>query len=77
MHDNIGGHSNFNNSVLNFNFAEFSLNLYERFRGTYIDLDKCVLEWNHDDMAQVGGSSVLTVKVGVVVLIHELITVNS
>ena len=51
--------------VFSFLFSEFFLNLYERFRGTYIDMGKCVLEWNHQDNTQVGGSTVLTVKVSI------------
>ena len=42
----------------------FSLGLYERIRGTYLDLDQSWVEWNHDDYVEVGGSSVITIHVG-------------
>ena len=41
----------------------FSLGLYERIRGTYLDLDQSWVEWNHDDYVEVGGSSVITIHV--------------
>ena len=44
-------------------YIAFSLGLYERMRGTYLDVDKCVLEWNHENEAQVGVPSVVTIKV--------------
>lgn len=40
----------------------FSLGLYERMRGSYLDVEQSSLEWNHEDEAQVGSSSVLTIK---------------
>ena len=44
-------------------YIAFSLGLYERMRGTYLDVNKCVLEWNHENEAQVGVPSVVTIKV--------------
>ena len=41
----------------------FSLGLYERMRGTYLDVSRCVVEWNHENETQVGSPTVLTVKV--------------
>ena len=43
--------------------TEFSLGLYDRIRGTYCDVSKCTVSWNHDNNAVVGGSSVTTINV--------------
>ena len=42
---------------------EFSLGLVDRIRGQYLDVSKCRVEWNHENDAEVGGSTVATVHV--------------
>ena len=46
-------------------FAGFSLGLYERIKGRDLDMKKCVVEWNHSDLAEVGGPSVVSISVSV------------
>ena len=49
-------------AIYNLN-AAFSLGLYDRIRGSYLDHAQCHVEWNHKDDDTVGGSSVTTIKV--------------
>ncbi len=44
-------------------FAAFSLGLYDRIRGSYLDHPRCKIEWNHNDNDTVGGSTVIAVQV--------------
>ncbi len=43
--------------------AAFSLGLYDRLRGSYLDHPHCKVEWNHADNDTVGGSTVVTIQV--------------
>lgn len=40
-----------------------AVSLLERIQGQYVDLEKCRLEWNHEDKVEVGGASVATLHV--------------
>ena len=45
----------------------FKLGLVDRIRGTYLDYRKSTIAWNHDDGEKVGGTSVATVKVTIII----------
>lgn len=40
---------------------DFRLGLYDRITGRNVDLSKCLIEWNHKDITEVGKSSVASV----------------
>ena len=43
--------------------TDFRLGLYDRITGRNVDLSKCLIEWNHKDITEVGKSSVASVHV--------------
>ena len=43
--------------------VDFSLGLYNRIRGSYLDHGQCRVEWNSEDGVPVGGSTVISVQV--------------
>ena len=45
----------------------FKLGLVDRIRGTYLDYRKSTITWNHGDREKVGGSSVATIKVNIII----------
>ena len=49
-------------------FAGFSLGLYDKIKGRDIDMEKCVVEWNHNDLAEVGRPSVVCVTVSTTII---------
>ena len=51
----------------------FKLDLVDRIRGTYLDYRKSTITWNHGDGEEVGGSSVATVKVNIVIIVVMII----
>ena len=46
-----------------YDYVAFSLGLYDRIRGAYLDHSQCKVEWNSKDGVQVGGSTVITIQV--------------